>query len=437
MSRLDVRAKHLNVQLQKNFLMPDVRFVSQYGITGIGSQLDGSYPANAFASLAEDRFQNWQLGLQMYVPLGFRQAHANVRQARLSLAQSYELLYDQERKAKRSLELQWRRLFETYEQIKIQRAQREAAAIQLRARYQQFQAGLGPREGQRAATLDVLLEAQRVWADALRAEYENIVFYNNALAGFEFAKGTIQNYDNVAVSEGELPVCAQTRAVEHERRRSCALVLRHRAEPLEYEECCPKGPFIPKLPSCCEAVPLSKVSRIKDLFRNKPSLAELDGAVGREQPLGMDEQVEELMRNANEIRQTSDWEASEQDRPVHTELPPLPEGESADEDRGQVLPAANNIAEEARELPPVNWVPTKEQPEQQQPEAEAEPAPAVSEPALPVVVPARLQVNEGATESLPPLPLPAPAAEKPVPIAEEPPPIPKKAGNPADPWNNE
>ncbi|MGE3806429.1 MAG: TolC family protein, partial [Gemmataceae bacterium] len=301
MTRLDLRARHMQVQLQKNFLMPDLRFVSQYGIQGIGSQLDGSAPFNALSSLSQDRFQNWQLGLQLYVPLGFREAHANLRQARLALAQSYQLLHDQELKAKRFLELQYRRLFETHEQIKIQQAQREAAAIQLRARYQQFQAGLGPREGQRAATLDVLLEAQRVWAEALRAEYENIAFYNQALAGFEFAKGTIQRYDNVAVSEGELPMCAQVRAVEHEKSRSRALLLRHRAEPLQYEECGP-GACLPRMPNCCEAVPLAKVPQIRDMFKNKPALAEVEG---KNQPLGMDQQVDQMLQTVGHLEDSN------------------------------------------------------------------------------------------------------------------------------------
>ena len=42
--------------------------------------------------------------------------------------------------------------------------------------------------------------------------------YNNALAGFEFAKGTIMQHDNVSIAEGPLPHCAQVRAVEHEQR---------------------------------------------------------------------------------------------------------------------------------------------------------------------------------------------------------------------------
>src|SRR5207248_2048150 len=68
----------------------------------------------------------------------------------------------------------------------------------------------------------------RVWADALRDEYQAIAQYNSAMAAFEFSKGTIMQHDNVVIGEGNLPKCAMQRAVEHERERSKALVLHER-----------------------------------------------------------------------------------------------------------------------------------------------------------------------------------------------------------------
>src|SRR5207248_1562793 len=72
---------------------------------------------------------------------------------------------------------------------------------------------------------------------ALRGEYDAIVQYNNALAGFEFAKGTLLQHDNIFISEGALPRCAQVRAVEHERERSKALLLRERNSPMVDSAC--------------------------------------------------------------------------------------------------------------------------------------------------------------------------------------------------------
>src|SRR5207249_4669785 len=69
-------------------------------------------------------------------------------------------------------------------------------------------------------------------ASALAQEYQAIAAYNNSLAAFEFAKGTIMKHDSVLIGEGPLPKCALVRAVEHERERTAALVLRERENPV-------------------------------------------------------------------------------------------------------------------------------------------------------------------------------------------------------------
>jgi len=158
------------------------------------------------------------------------------------------------------LEQQYRAIFSTYAQIIAQRAQREAAAQQLEARNKQFQAGKG--------TLDFLLEAQRLWADALRAEYQAIADYNNAMARFEYAKGTIMQRDNIVIAEGGLPQCAQVRAVEHERERSSALVLRERAKAVTVPCCRVEGGTLMGLPD----LPPSSAPSVPALFEGQASL---------------------------------------------------------------------------------------------------------------------------------------------------------------------
>jgi outer membrane protein TolC len=232
MARLDVKANQMNVILQKNSLLPDLRAFASYDLNSIGSRLDGPDTNNAFRTLASNGFNDWTVGLRLQVPLGYRIAHAQLRQAQLSLARSYEVLHDNELKAERFLALEYSRMPAFYEQVRAQRAQREAFGEQLRARQQEYLAGRG--------TLDILLEAQRFWADALANEYQAIVSYNNALCAFEFAKGTILQHDNISVAEGPLPGCAAERAVEHERERTKALVLKERALPPKL----PSGTFV-------------------------------------------------------------------------------------------------------------------------------------------------------------------------------------------------
>ncbi len=233
LARQDLKFRQLDLIVQKNLLKPDLRFTSTYDINGIGTRLDGTSPpegssnGNALGSFTSNRFNNWTLGLRMDVPLGFRDAHAAVRTARLNLQRSYLQLKDTEEKSRRFLALQYRNVFRYYEEIVAQRAQREANAIQLDARFQLYRAG--------KETIPFLLEAQRNFVDALASEYTAIVNYNNAIVGLEFAKGTIMRYDNVTISEGPLPACVQVRAVEHIRERDIALKLRERPDPAVYQ----------------------------------------------------------------------------------------------------------------------------------------------------------------------------------------------------------
>src|SRR5256885_7542996 len=55
-------------------------FRSNYDIAGLGTRLDGpelsgTTAQNAFASFANNQFNSWTLGLQLHMPLGFREAN--------------------------------------------------------------------------------------------------------------------------------------------------------------------------------------------------------------------------------------------------------------------------------------------------------------------------------------------------------------------------
>ncbi|MFO0808402.1 MAG: TolC family protein [Gemmataceae bacterium] len=226
LARQDLKFRQLDILIQKNLLKPELRFFANYDINGIGTKLDGTEQnGNALANLTSNVFNSWTMGLRMDVPIGSRDAQTLVRQARLNLLRSYYTLKDQEDKTQRFLALQYRNLIQYYREIEAQRAQREANARQLSARFNLF------RAGSKSGSIDVLLEAQRNFADSLASEYAAIVNYNNALCGFQFAKGTILPYDNVCIAEGPLPGCVQVRAVEHIRERQIALHLRERADP--------------------------------------------------------------------------------------------------------------------------------------------------------------------------------------------------------------
>ncbi|MCI0456618.1 MAG: TolC family protein [Gemmataceae bacterium] len=231
--RQEVRARQLNLIAQRNALLPDLRLQASYTTVGLGSRLDGNgnfFEAggtartnNALRALASNHFNDWTVGLTLNVPLGYRFENATLRQARLGLAQAYFALKEQELKAENYLARQYRQVLESYKVIEARRQERQQAAERLRVIRNLVEGG------RRAAGEVEELDALRQWAASLSSEAQAVVDYNNALVALEFAKGSIQQYDNVTISEGPLPQCAQVRAVDHERERTQALVLRERA----------------------------------------------------------------------------------------------------------------------------------------------------------------------------------------------------------------
>ena len=272
MAREELQAKELNLKGIKNSLLPDLRFQASYTALGLGTRLDGNGTLvqsdgsiatnNALRSLAGDHFNSWTLGLNLNVPLGFRYEYATTRVARLQLAQAYQALKEQERRAQTALAKQYSLITQDYELIEIRHMAREALAQQLQTRSKQFAAGA------KGATIEFLLDAQNQWATALSQEYQAVVDYNVALAAFEFARGTILQRNNVVIAEGPLPGCAQVRAVEHEAERTRAVVLREQARPIIYPPLQPGRPDPAPLP----ILPANQAPTLPALMQGSPPL---------------------------------------------------------------------------------------------------------------------------------------------------------------------
>jgi hypothetical protein len=227
MQRTDLKQKQLELIREKNGMLPDIRAGANYNIHGAGDTLDGNasfasgLSTNALRILASDHFNDFSAGLYGSVPIGYRAQNAAVRAAKLRLAQSYLQLRDQEERARRYLVQQYRAVIQDIDVIQARHQQRLAFAQQVEARFQEFVAG--------KTTADFLLQAQRDWANAVTVEYQSIVEYNNALVRFQFAKGTLIQFNGIQIAEGPLPQCVQVRAVENERQRAKAIALREEA----------------------------------------------------------------------------------------------------------------------------------------------------------------------------------------------------------------
>ena len=227
LARQEVKARQWNLVVQKNFMLPDLRLQATHTTVGLGSRLDGSgtfldanglpVTSNALHSLAGGHFNDWTVGLTLNVPLGFRHEHAQLRDARLQIAQAYATLKNQELKATTFLARAYSRVIESAQVLEVRRLQREAEGEQLRVRSEAF------AEGSKLSPIEFVLSAQQQFASSLNSEYQAIVDYNIALATLEFARGSIMEHSRVSIADGPLPGCA-VRAVDHEHRKALAAV---------------------------------------------------------------------------------------------------------------------------------------------------------------------------------------------------------------------
>jgi hypothetical protein len=155
---------------------------------------------------------------------GFREANAKVARERFQLARRRAFLDEKQERILLTLQRSYRDLIQLREEMQIRRSAREAAALQLEVRTRKFEEGF--------TTLDVLLDSQRAWADALRSEFVAICNYNIVMADYERQKGSILQYHHVAIAEGPLSPDFHPAASDFLRHR--AMVVCHRepaAEP--------------------------------------------------------------------------------------------------------------------------------------------------------------------------------------------------------------
>ncbi len=235
LARHDLKFRQLDILLQKNQRRPDLRFFSSYDIQGIGSELDGSaefrdpargpnaapIPQNAFANLRQNNFNSYQFGLRLDMPLGFRDANAAVHQARLNLVRSYSQLQDSERKSLEVVSQQVRDV--TFQQANIELFRQRRIFLQETLALNKILVDQGAFQ---LNTLFNLIQVQRDVAAAIASEFQAVAQYNSAIAGLEFAKGTIQRFNNVSVGDGPLPGHVQKRAADHFSARNIAIKLR-------------------------------------------------------------------------------------------------------------------------------------------------------------------------------------------------------------------
>jgi hypothetical protein len=201
----------------RNYLLPRLDAVGRYRWRGFGDDLIHSDSTgrpefdNAYMNLTDGNFQEWQLGFELNVPLGYRREFAAVRNAELALSRARAVLKEQEHLV----------LHDAASAVaEFDRAMVVArtTANRLDAARMQLQAVQGAFESEKAP-LDLLLEAQRLMADAESRNFRALAEYAIAIKNVHYSKGTLLDYDGVVLSESAWPEEAYADAARREAAR--------------------------------------------------------------------------------------------------------------------------------------------------------------------------------------------------------------------------
>ena len=221
-----IKKREMELIAARNYLLPRLDATGTYRWLGLGDDLinpargQGVFNqpgSTAFGVLTSGDFQEWQLGLQLSVPIGYRQQLSAVRNHELLLARERALLQDLELEISHQLGDAVRNADLYYSLTQTNFNRRVAAEKEVQAVQAAYDAN--------RATMDLLLQAQARRAEAESAYYRSLVNYNRAIMGVHYRKGSLLDYDGVYLAEGPWPGKAYFDALRQARKRDASMYL--------------------------------------------------------------------------------------------------------------------------------------------------------------------------------------------------------------------
>lgn len=227
--QLNVRIRELQLLVSRNQLLPQLNLNALYQFNGLGHTLDTSEAVMTGKSITAvdplvatqqraaglngnpgqySGFQQWQVGLNLQMPIGMRAPLANVRTSQYALLRERAFLQQIVHQTTHSLARFFLEVDANYKQFKTASRFRAAAAQRLEAQRAFYEEG--------RITIDRYLDAVSQYASAVAQEAQFKTSYNISIIALEEAKGTLLAYDNIAVAEGPNPSKAYIQAKDQQ-----------------------------------------------------------------------------------------------------------------------------------------------------------------------------------------------------------------------------
>jgi outer membrane protein TolC len=200
--RLRVKREGLELKASENFLKPDLDVVGRYRFRGFGDKLYNprfTLPLGAGLPQNVDSDKNeWQIGMELDMPLGFRQGHVGVRNAQLALARERAVLVEMERQIIHDVSNAVAEKTRAYQMVQTAYNRRTSAFQQYKYLSDQVL-----QESSRGIDFNLLLDSERRLADAESDYHRAVVGYAVALKNVYVETGSLMEYCNVHYSDGE------------------------------------------------------------------------------------------------------------------------------------------------------------------------------------------------------------------------------------------
>lgn len=197
--RLRIKRRSMELTASRNFIKPNLDVVGRYRRRGFGDQLynpDFTIPVGMDLQSVDAGTNEWQIGAEFNMPIGFRQGHADVRNAQLALARERAVLEELERQIIHDVSNAAAEKTRTFQLVQTTYNRRSSALKQYTTL----------RDENVVATrknldFNILLDSERRLADAELDYHRAVVGYAVALKNVYLEMGTLMKYCNVQFTD--------------------------------------------------------------------------------------------------------------------------------------------------------------------------------------------------------------------------------------------
>ena len=209
LQQLQIKKRQMELMAANNFITPRLDTVGSYRFRGFGDELLAYDKSSSISTLAAGDHQEWYLGLEYNVPLGYRKGHLAITNAELLLSRERVIQREQEREVVLDLSNAVADAVRAYESCQNALNRLDASSRVLTSYETQERNDLD-------VNIDRLLDAQRRVVEAEIRYFRARVEYAVALKNVHLEKGSLMAYCDLEIFDGESPLVREEQILRNE-----------------------------------------------------------------------------------------------------------------------------------------------------------------------------------------------------------------------------